>query len=32
LIVCPDGLVASNFCSPIHFTDAVCMKPPHRNI
>src|SRR5215469_10063281 len=24
----PEGLVATNFCSPIHFTDAVCMRPP----
>src|ERR1700694_826503 len=28
VIVCPEGLVATNFCSPIHFTDAVCMGPP----
>src|SRR5712671_3024868 len=27
-ILCPDGLVAANFSSPIHFTDAVCMRPP----
>src|ERR1700757_2111321 len=24
---CPEGPVARNFCSPIHFTDAVCMSP-----
>src|SRR5438874_2666081 len=23
----PDGLLATNLCLPIHFTDAVCMKP-----
>src|SRR6266481_2600641 len=30
VIACPDGLVATNFCSPIHFTDPVCMRPPCR--
>src|SRR5207237_2872184 len=30
VMACPDGLVATNFCSPIHFTDAVCMHPPAR--
>src|SRR5215470_15193174 len=24
----PEGLIATNFCSPIHCTDAVCMLPP----
>src|SRR5690348_10993987 len=24
----PDGPLATNFCSPIHFMDAVCMEPP----
>src|SRR5882672_4026416 len=30
VIACPDGPVATNFCSPIHFTDPVCMRPPQR--
>jgi hypothetical protein len=24
----PEGLVATNFSSPIHFMDAVCILPP----
>jgi hypothetical protein len=24
----PEGLMATNFSSPIHFTDAVCMVAP----
>src|SRR5216684_5248257 len=32
LMACPEGLVATNFSSPIHFTDAVCMAPPAERI
>jgi hypothetical protein len=28
LIACPEGLVATNFSSPTHFTDAVCILSP----
>jgi hypothetical protein len=28
VMACPEGLVATNFSSPIHFTDAVCILPP----
>src|SRR6202007_1912912 len=31
-MACPDGLVATNFCSPIHLTDPVCMGPPGESI
>jgi hypothetical protein len=30
VIACPDGLVATNFCSPIHFTVPVCIRTPPR--
>src|SRR6266849_4941588 len=30
VIAFPEGLVATNFCLPIHFTDPVCMRPPRR--
>src|SRR5260370_1206397 len=32
VIAWPDGLVATNFSSPIHLTDAVCMRPPQESI
>src|SRR5215472_17587931 len=28
----PDGPMATNFSSPIHFTDALCMQPPCERI
>jgi hypothetical protein len=30
-MVCPEGLVAANFSSPIHFTDALCIGLPAKN-
>src|SRR5216684_1989018 len=30
VIACPDGPAATNFWSPIHFTEPVCMEPPGR--
>src|SRR5260370_10910832 len=32
VIPCPDGLVATNFCSPTHFTIPVCIQPLPRRI
>src|SRR5882724_10777650 len=32
VMACPDGLVATNFCSPTHLTVPVCMQPPEESI
>ena len=32
VFISKDGLVATNFCSSIHFTVAVCMRPPSPRI